>query len=415
MPSQGLSPAMTIPATLQDSLMARLDRLVTAKGLAQLGATLGRQFSYALLQAVAQLDEETLQRELQRLVTAELLYQRGVPPQAVPLQTRLDPGCRLSGVAEEYAPALPPAHCPGAGNPISGGRCDPARTAGASLPPPRAVPSRQLPTGSWRANTPADRSAHLEAISHCTTGIELLKTLPETQRTQQALTLYIALGAALLGDKGTPRPGWSTPIPRARALCQQAAGDATASPGPVWAGGFMWHSHSCTRHEIRRSVAAPGAPCARPALAVIAHHALGWTWFCLGALPTARRTWRKASHATRQTSAVQQGSVLGKIREWLPSLCAMGLWLLGYPEQALARLHEALALAHALSHPYSLAFAQSMAAWVSQLRRDVPAVHERHAEACIALSTPQGFPLWAASGAILRAWALAMQAQDGKG
>ena len=74
--------AMAIPATLQDSLMARLDRLVTAKGLAQLGATLGRHFSYALLQAVAQLDEETLQRELQRLVTAELLYQRGVPPQA---------------------------------------------------------------------------------------------------------------------------------------------------------------------------------------------------------------------------------------------------------------------------------------------------------------------------------------------
>ena len=74
--------AMVIPTTLQDSLMARLDRLVTAKGLAQLGATLGRHFSYALLQVVAQLDEETLQRELQRLVTAELLYQRGVPPQA---------------------------------------------------------------------------------------------------------------------------------------------------------------------------------------------------------------------------------------------------------------------------------------------------------------------------------------------
>ena len=79
----------------------------------------------------------------------------------------------------------------------------------------------------------------------------------------------------------------------------------------------------------------------------------------------------------------------------------MTLWLLGYPEQALARLHEALALAHALSHPYSLAFAQSMAAWVSQLRRDVPAVHA-YAEACIALATAQGFPLWAASGTILR-------------
>ncbi len=71
-----------IPATLQDSLMARLDRLVTAKGVAQIGATIGRQFAYDLLQAVSQLDSITLQRELGRLVEAELLFQRGLPPQS---------------------------------------------------------------------------------------------------------------------------------------------------------------------------------------------------------------------------------------------------------------------------------------------------------------------------------------------
>src|SRR5262249_15567438 len=71
-----------IPATLQDSLMARLDRLVTAKGIAQIAATIGRQFSYALLQMVSQVDDLTLQRELGRLVEAELLYHRGLPPQA---------------------------------------------------------------------------------------------------------------------------------------------------------------------------------------------------------------------------------------------------------------------------------------------------------------------------------------------
>jgi predicted ATPase len=78
----GAVSTFTIPATLQDSLMARLDRLVTAKGVAQMGATIGRQFAYDLLQAVAQLDDTTLQRELGRLVEAELLFQRGVPPQA---------------------------------------------------------------------------------------------------------------------------------------------------------------------------------------------------------------------------------------------------------------------------------------------------------------------------------------------
>jgi hypothetical protein len=79
----GPLPTLAIPTTLQDSLMAGLDRLATVKAVAQLGATLGRQFPYDLLQAVSRLDEATLQRDLGRLVEAELLYQRGVPPQAI--------------------------------------------------------------------------------------------------------------------------------------------------------------------------------------------------------------------------------------------------------------------------------------------------------------------------------------------
>jgi predicted ATPase len=93
---------------------------------------------------------------------------------------------------------------------------------------------------------------------------------------------------------------------------------------------------------------------------------------------------------------------------------ALTLWLLGYPEQALAHLYEALALAHELSHPYSLAWARCRAAMVSQLHRDVPAVHE-HAEATVALSTEQGFPGWAALGTTLRGWGLAMQGRDEAG
>src|SRR5262249_33299261 len=71
-----------IPTTLQDSLMARLDHLVTAKAVAQYAAVIGRQFTYDLLSTVSQLDESTLQRELSRLVEAEIVYRRGVPPQA---------------------------------------------------------------------------------------------------------------------------------------------------------------------------------------------------------------------------------------------------------------------------------------------------------------------------------------------
>jgi len=96
------------------------------------------------------------------------------------------------------------------------------------------------------------------------------------------------------------------------------------------------------------------------------------------------------------------------------SHAALLLWLLGYPEQALARLHEALALAHELRDPYSLAHARCWAAYVYQFRWDVPAVHEQ-AEAAVALSIEQGFPFWAAAGTILRGWALAMQGQGEAG
>ena len=79
----GQLPALAIPTTLYEALLARLDRLGSAKGVAQLGATLGRQFPYALLRAVAPLEDEALQRDLATLVAAELLYQRGQPPQAI--------------------------------------------------------------------------------------------------------------------------------------------------------------------------------------------------------------------------------------------------------------------------------------------------------------------------------------------
>src|SRR5262249_33976788 len=78
----GPLPPLAIPTTLHASLLARLDRLAPVKGLAQLGATLGREFAYGLLQAVAPWDEARVQQGLQQLVESEFLYQQGLPPQA---------------------------------------------------------------------------------------------------------------------------------------------------------------------------------------------------------------------------------------------------------------------------------------------------------------------------------------------
>jgi predicted ATPase len=152
-----------------------------------------------------------------------------------------------------------------------------------------------------------------------------------------------------------------------------------------------------------------------PALAVIAHYALGAVWFYLGALPAARLHLEEGiaryTPDQRRAPAFRMGADVGVGGR---AFAAWTLWLLGYPEQALTHIHAALTLAHELSHPFSLAVARSMAAVVTQFRRDVPAVHEQ-AEAAITLSTAQGFPLYAPWGMSLRGWALAMQGQGAEG
>jgi predicted ATPase len=148
------------------------------------------------------------------------------------------------------------------------------------------------------------------------------------------------------------------------------------------------------------------------ACAVVAHYALGATWLWLGALPTARQHLETgiALYTPDQRCApvFRIGQDPGMACR---ALAAHTFWLLGYPDQALACLHDALALAHELSHPYSLAFARLWATIVFQFRRNMPAVYEQ-AEATVAISTEQGFTHWAAWGTSLRGWTLAMQDQD---
>jgi len=413
----GSLPPLAIPATLHDSLMARLDRLAPVKAVAQLGAVLGRTFSYEVLQAVTSLDEASLQQALARLIDAELLYQRGVPPQATYLfkhaliqdaayqsllkSTRQQVHQRIAQVLEtcfptfvETQPELLAHHYTQA-----------------------SLTEQAIPYWQRAGQHASDRSAHLEAISHFTTGLELLKTLPETPaRIQQALTLYIDLGAAMQMAKGLAAPEVEDAYTQARTLCQQVG--ETPYLAQVLVGLWRFYVVRPQLHvarEFGETLLRLAQRASDPALSVVAHYALGATWFYLGVLSAARQHLEEgiARYTPAQRYAPvfrigQDPGVTGRI------YAAWTLWVLGYPDQALARGHEAVALAHALSHPFSLAYVRCWAAVILQLRRDVSAVHE-HAEAAIALSTEQGFPLWVATGTILRGWALTMQGQGEEG
>jgi class 3 adenylate cyclase/predicted ATPase len=408
---------VAIPDTLQAALMARLDQLKRAKEVAQLGAVLGREFAYALLQAIAPQDDNALQAGLAQLVEAELLYQRGRPPRARYIfkhaliqdaayasllkRTRQQVHQQIAQALEARFPALVETQPELVAQHYTAAGC-----------------AEQAVVYWQRAGQQAsERSAYLEAVSHLTTGIELLKILPETpERTQQSLTLHIALGAALLMTKGQAAPEVEHAYTQAYALCQQVG--ETPELVPVLLGlwrFYLGRPQLQTAREIGERLLHLAQRADDPALAVIAHYTLGATWLWLGALPAAHQHLEEG--IARYTPDQRRAPVF-RLGQDPGVVCqvntALTLWFLGYPTQALARVHEALALAHELSHPYSLAYARCVAALVSQYRRDVLAVYE-HAEAAIALSTEQGFPLWAAWGTSLRGWALAMQGQGEAG
>jgi predicted ATPase len=292
----GPLPPLAIPTTLHDSLMARLDRLATVKALAQLGATLGREFSYALLQAVSPWDEGTLGRGLYQLVEAEFLYQQGLPPEAtyrfkhaliqetayqsLLRSTRQQYHQRIAQVLEARFPER--------------GETQPELLAHHYT----AAGCTEQAVRYWqRAGQHAsDRSANLEAVSHFTAGIELLTTLPETPaHTQQALTLHIALGAALQMAKGFAAPDAERAYARARELCQQVGETPELVPAlyglyRFYAARSQWH----TAREFAEMLLRLAQRAHDPAHTVIAHYVLGsdavhpWRVACCPPAPRGR-------------------------------------------------------------------------------------------------------------------------------
>jgi TOMM system kinase/cyclase fusion protein len=406
-----------IPATLQDSLMARLDRLVTAKAVAQYGSVIGRQFAYDLLQAVSQVDEVMLQYELGRLVEAEIVYQRGVPPQATYTfkhaliqdaayesllkSTRQHYHQRIAQVLEEQFPETAEAqpellahHCTEAG-----------------------LTEKAVPYWHHAGQSAVQRSAYVEAIAHLRQGLELLKTWSETsERSQQELRLLIALGVSLRATKGYGAPEMKETYTRARQLCQHLQ-----DPHQLFSvlrglhGYYNNRAELQTAHALGEQLLTLAQQAQDTAMLVGAHSALGITLIVLGAVASAHTHFTQGialyDPQQHRDAAFFYGEVAGVTCH---SFGTWALWYLGYPDQGLARNDEAVTLAQQTAHPYSLSLALSTAALFHQLRREVCAAQER-VEAAMKLAQEQGFPFWVAFGAILRGWALAHQGQAQEG
>ncbi len=410
-------PTLGIPATLHDALMARLDRLGPAKEIAQLGSTIGREFSYELLQAVSPLDEATLQQGLKQLVAAELVYQRGLLPQAHYLfkhaliqdtayqsllkSTRQQYHQQIVQVMEERfaetketQPELLARHYTEAG-----------------------LSAQAIPYWQRAGERASQRAAYVEAISHLTTGLALLQTLPDTpERTQQELDLQITLGPILMNTKGYGAPEVGKAYTRARELCQQIG--ETPQLFSVLYGLFAFYCGQMehkTAHELGEQLLHLAQRLQDLDLLLEAHYVLGIASNMLGEFASARAHLKQSIALYDPRKHRFHAFVYGQD----PGVCARSevvrtLWYLGYPDQALKTSHEAFILAQELSHPLSLAYALAFATVVHQLRREEQAAQER-AETAITLSTEQGFLDYLTMGTIWRGWALAEQGQVEEG
>jgi predicted ATPase/class 3 adenylate cyclase len=414
---RGPLPPLAIPTTLHDSLMARLDRLATVKALAQLGATLGRDFSYELLLAVSPWDEGTLQRGLHQLVDAEFLYQQGLPPQAtyrfkhaliqeaayqsLLRSTRQQYHQCIAQVLEaqfaelvETQPALLAHHYTEAG-----------------------LSAQAIPYWQRAGQQALQRSANPEAVQHLTAGLTLLATLPETPvRAQQELDLQLALGPALIATKGLAAPEVEQTYAQARALCTQVGDTPQLFPtlrGLCWF--YQTRGALLTARELGEQLDRLAQRQAEPTPRLEAHDALGHTLFFLGDYTAARTHLEQGialiDHATQQALVLHHAMTPGVS---CLAHTAATLWCLGYPAQALGRSQEALVLAQGLTHPQSLALAQFWAASLHHHRREAPTVQVL-ADALLTLATAQGFPLIVGLGACWRGWALAVQGQREEG
>ena len=401
-----------IPSTLQDLVMARLDRMEGGRELAQLAAVLGREFSHELIAAVATADAPTLEVDLGRLAQADILYAKGRPPRctytfkhalledalynALVKSKRQQYHARAGDVLESQFPLTAESQPELLGHHFT--------EAGQT----------EKAIGYWlKAGTRSrERSAFSEAIGHLTRGLELVATLPEsTARDNWELQFLTRLAPTYIAAKGYASPEAGPILVRARELCQRI-GDRQLQFG-IMLGKWEWH---IVRGDLRDCVgqAADGMALAAsvgdPGMLMEALFMPGVTMFYRGQFADARAHFAKALAAYDDRGRTKfwtayTGHDGGVTHRCYLALC---LWHLGYPDQAMTLAREMCELARTIGHAFSLEHAVDFAAYLAHYCRLGTEVQARGEEE-MAIATDQGFPFWHALGTLHKGAGLLQQ------
>ena len=406
-------PTFQIPATLQDLLAARLNFLGAAKRTAQLAATIGREFSFELLQAVSPLELALLQQDLNQLVKAELVYQQGLPPRATYIfkhaliqetayqsmlrRTRQRHHEQIARVLLEQfsdTTTLPP-------NLVA------YHLTEAQLYEPAIEYWRQA------GQQAIAYSALTEVIEHLSHGLALIEKLPKTvKRARQELSLLTTLGPTLIATKGGMAPEVGRLYTRANALCEEVGDLEQRFLVLNGLRRFHW-----TRGSLRTALGYAQELLlvtdqqGNPAWRLEAHLALGETQSFQGELRAARVHYEKCfelydgDRHRADLDLYPRDSAVSAYGNY-----AAVLGLLGYVDQARHWISETLTLAQDLSHPFSIALAHLKAAEFFLFYHEF-ATAQTHAKTLVSMCVEQGFDSFHVRGEVLLGISIVGQGQ----
>jgi class 3 adenylate cyclase/tetratricopeptide (TPR) repeat protein len=414
---EGPLPPLAIPETLQDSLMARLDRLAPVREIAQIGAAIGREFSYSLVHTLVGRDETALKHALAQLEQAELVFRRGEPPQAVYsfkhalvrdaayeslLKSRRQQlHAKIARTLEErFADIVTSQPEIAAHHFTEAGLVEPAV-------------DYWLKAGQHAAR----RSANAEALNHFARGLELLpKINDEMVRNKSELLLQTSLGHSLRSIKGWSIDSVKRAYTRALQLCKESGFDEHTLPAVfgLWTWNFLraalGEAQTLAEQLVNAAESADDS-----VFKVLAHEALGFTLFARGKFAAAHAALERSIGVCEDSKATAYVDLSAQDpRVHVRLYDGMTLWFLGYPDQALRICAEARRYADTSQHPFTEAMAQTISLRVHQFRGEA-AVVAGQAGTAIALCEERGFVHYLAMALILRGWARAQQGEFEKG
>jgi len=411
------SPALAVPASLQASLMARLDRIGPAKELAQIGAAIGREFSHALLALVARKSEAELGSALDRLVQAGLLFRQGVPPHASYLfkhalvqdaaygtmlrEPRRALHARIAEALEsrfaetsESQPEILARHCTEAG-------------------------LIEKAAGLWgkAGQRSLDRSALVEAAAQLTRALEQIATLPGTPALRrEQIKLQVALITPLIHVKGYAAAETKAAAKQARLLIEQAEALGEPSEEPLllfsvlyafWVANFGAFNGDVCRDLAAQFLALAEKQRATVPL-MIGHRIVGSSLLFTGDIAEGRGHFDQAlalyDPAEHRSLATRFGQ-----DTWMTLLSyrSLALWLLGCPEAALSDADEALKNSREIGQAATLMFALRITQTTYGLCGNRVAT-AAHAQELVALAEEKGAPFWKAFGMMNQGSVLAL-------